>query len=308
MPSLQSRILEHLIRRAYLFNVNIPPQEMRARAEMAGGMNRPHKGVRIQPVQAGSVPAEWLIPDGSPDDRALLYLHGGAWYIGSPSLYHRFASGLAYDCNMRALVIDYRLAPENPYPAGFSDCLSAYEWLLHEGISNERIVVAGDSAGGNLALALLVALRDAGMPMPSGAVALSPATDLAGSGQSFVTRRHLDPFFAEMDTSTIVTNYITTHDPCEPYISPLYADLHGLPPLLIHVGDHEILLDDSVRFAERAREAGVEVELVVWPGMFHVFHIWGNILPEAKRANREVVEWVRGRLEPIQRLRGGKQP
>jgi acetyl esterase/lipase len=217
--------------------------------------------------------------------------------LGSPRLYRRYVSGLAQASGVRALVVDYRLAPEHPFPAGLEDCISAYEWLLQSGIPAQKIVVAGDSAGGNLTLALLVALRDRDQPLPVGAVTISPATDLAGTGTSQVTRKHLDPFFYRMSTNRIIEDYITIHNPCHPYISPLYADLHGLPPLLIHVGEHEILFDDAVRFGERAAQAGVQVELVVWPGMFHVFQLWGSILPEARLANTQIAGFVRQRLE-----------
>jgi acetyl esterase/lipase len=249
------------------------------------------------PVQVGAVPCEWLVPKGAPETSALLYLHGGAWFMGSPKMYRHFVSGLAQASGYPALVVNYRLAPENPYPAGLDDCLAAYEWLLQSGIPAERIVVAGDSAGGNLTLALLVALRDLGRPLPAAAVAISPVTDLASTGESYLTRRQLDPIFAGMGSSvTFIQDYIATHDPREPLISPLYADLSGLPPLLIHVGEHEILYDDALCFSERAQQAGVEVQTVVWPGMFHVFHLWGAVLPEGRQANAQVAEFIRGRL------------
>ena len=294
MPSIQSYIFDFWIRRLNLFNGgSYNPQQMRAQSERAGMLVKPQRGVRVLPVRAGTVPAEWLVPQAAPEGRALLYLHGGAWFLGSPRMYRRFVSGLAKMSGVRALVVDYRLAPEQPYPAALDDCLAAYNWLLGEGYPASGIVVAGDSAGGNLTLALLVALRDQGLPLPAGAVAISPATDLAGTGESNTTRRKLDPFFHKMGTSQIAKDYITNHDPCHPYISPLYADLHGLPPLLIHVGDHEILLDDALRFGERALQAGVQVKTVVWPGMFHVFQMWGSLLPEAKRANREIAEFIK---------------
>lgn len=298
MTSIQSHIFDFVIRRMTIFSDEADgPQAIRQRTERAGFMAQLARGVRMQPVEAAGVPAEWLVPDGAPEDRALLYLHGGAWMLGSPRMYRRFVSGLAEACGVRALVIDYRLAPEHPYPAALDDCLAAYTWLLESGISADKIIVAGDSAGGNLTLALLVRLRDEGKPLPAGAVAISPATDLAATGDSYRTRKALDPFFYKTGVSHAVLDYITTHDPRHPYLSPLYADLQGLPPLLIHVGDHEILLDDALGFGERARQAGVPVQTVVWPGMFHVFHMWGDLLPEAKRANSQVAEWVRGRLE-----------
>jgi acetyl esterase/lipase len=298
MASLQSHLFDFFIRHMNIFGGDgYDPQAVRQRSEQAGFMAKPQAHVQMLPVEAGAVPAEWLVPQAAPETSALLYLHGGAWFLGSPKLYRRFVSGLAQASGVRALVIDYRLAPEHPFPAALEDCISAYEWLLGSGIPAHKIVVAGDSAGGNLTLALLVALRDRGRPLPAGAVAISPATDLAGTGESQRTRRHLDPFFYKMGTNRIVEDYITSHDACHPHISPLYADLRGLPPLLIHVGDHEILFDDAVRFGEKAAAAGVQVKLVVWPGMFHVFQLWGSLLPEARRANAQIAGFVRQRLE-----------
>lgn len=297
MASIQTYILKFLIRRMNLFSGGPhDPQILRARIERSAIRARLHRNVQVAAVDAGSVPSEWLIPEGAPEDRALLYLHGGAWFMGSARTHRAFVSRLAYVSATRALSINYRLAPEHPFPAGLDDCVAAYEWLLHSGISPHQIIVAGDSAGGNLTLALLVALRDAGKPLPAGAVALSPATDLANTGESYTTRRRLDPYFANMGPSTIIPDYITDHDPHHPLISPLYADLRGLPPLLIHVGDHEILLDDAVRFGECAAAAGVEVTTVVWPGMFHVFNMFEPWLPEAHRANAEVVGFIKSRL------------
>lgn len=298
MSSIQSHILEFWIRRLSFFNSReFDPQKIRARAERASGKLKPHSQVRVVPADAGPVPAEWLIPPNAPPDRALLYFHGGAWYMGSAQTHRAFVSRLAYASGTKALSINYRLAPEHPFPAGLEDCIAAYEWLLQNGIAADKIVVAGDSAGGNLTLALLIALREAGKPLPAGAVALSPATDLAFTGESVTTRRHLDPFFSNAVPRTIVEDYITDHDPCHPLISPLYADLHGLPPLLLHVGEHEILLDDAVRFSNRAVAAGVDSKTVVWPEMFHVFQIFEPILPEARQANTQIAAFIRSRLD-----------
>ena len=296
MPSLQSHLVKAWLKRQQWFGgERVDPHFLRARLDRAAGRFRHHRRVQVVAVQAGPVPAEWLIPPVAPADRALLYIHGGAWFMGSSRTHRGLVSHLAYLSGVRALSIDYRLAPEHPFPAGLEDCLAAYEWLLQSGMAPDKVVVAGDSAGGNLALALLIALRDAGRPLPAAAVVLSPATDLAGTGESYRTRRHLDPLFSQMGAHTIVPAYITDHDPRHPLISPLHADLHGLPPLLIHVGDHEMLLDDAVRFGERAVAAGVEATTVVWPGMFHVFQLF-VFLPEARRANAQIAAFIRARL------------
>jgi epsilon-lactone hydrolase len=297
MASIQSRTMASWLRRQKFFSgEQIDPIKLRMRIERLAGKAPPPRRVRVVPVAADSVPGEWLIPRDAPHDRALLYIHGGAWFLGSTTTHRPLVSSLAYASRVRALSINYRLAPEHPFPAGLDDCLAAYEWLLRSGIAPDKIVVAGDSAGGNLTLALLIALRDAGKPLPAGAVAISPATDLTFTGESYTARAHLDPFFSDLGSNTIVEDYITDHDPRDPLISPLYADLHGLPPLLLHVGDHEALLDGVVGFGQRASAAGVDVQTVVWPGMFHVFHIFAAILPEARQANAQIAAFIRSRL------------
>jgi monoterpene epsilon-lactone hydrolase len=294
MASIQSSILKFVIKQANFFGgENIDPQRLRIRIEKLAGRFRAPKNVQVVTVEAGSVPSEWLIPSDVPQDRVLMYIHGGAWFMGSTRTHRGFVSKLSYTSGIRALSINYRLAPENPFPMGLDDCITAYEWLLQNGISADKVVVAGDSAGGNLTLALLLALRDAGKPLPAGAIAISPATDFTASGESYKSRIHLDPFFSNMGTTSILDDYIKNHDPRHPLLSPLYADLSGLPPLLIHVGDHEILLDDAVRFGDKAVAAGVEAQTVVWPEMFHVFQMFAPFLPEARRANTEIAAFIK---------------
>jgi len=298
MASIQSYVIKYWFRHLNVFGSGeYDPQAIRARTDQVGFFARPCKDVQVATINAGTVPSEWLTPGGAPPDRALLYIHGGAWYMGSANTHRAFVSRLAHASGICALLINYRLAPEHPFPAGLEDCIEVYDWLLHGGISANKIVVAGDSAGGNLTLALLVALREAGKPLPAGAVALSPATDLAFTGKSLQTRLHLDPLFSGGGPTTIVQDYITSHDPHEPLISPLYADLHGLPPLLIHVGDHEILLDDAVRFGEKALAAGVQAKTVVWPEMFHVFQLFTPLLPEARRAVKQIASFIRALMD-----------
>ncbi len=298
MASFQASVLKLILKRQRFFGRGeYDPLRLRSQMDRAAGRMTRQSKVRIIPELAGPVPAEWLIPLDATDDRVLLYLHGGAWFMGSSATHRGLVSYIAYHSGVRALSINYRLAPEYPFPAGLNDCISSYDWLLHCGISPQKIVVAGDSAGGNLTLALLVALRDTSKPLPGGAVALSPATDLTGTGESYITRRHLDPILSNLGSSTMLTDYITFHDPRDPLISPLYADLHGLPPLLIHVGDYEVLLDDSVRFGKCARAVGVNARVVVWPEMFHVFQIFIPFLPEARMSVVQVAEFIKSRIK-----------
>jgi monoterpene epsilon-lactone hydrolase len=293
MASVQSHLIKFIFRRMNLFGgEDIDVARLRNRTDRMAGRLPAHREVSVSQVDVEGVPSEWLIPEDTPDDRALLYLHGGAWFLGSTNLYRSFVSNLAYWCHTKALVINYRLAPEHPFPAGLEDCITAFNSLVSSGIPPDKIVVAGDSAGGNLSLALLVALRDRGYPLPGAAVAISPATDLTGSGESHQNCADVDPVLGGQQGNNIIQWYAGEHKLDHPWISPLFADLHGLPPILLHVGEHEILLDDSTRFAERARNCGVDATLVVWPEMFHVFQIF-SFIPEAKKANRQISEFIR---------------
>ena len=295
MTSFRAGLLNRLVSRLHLFGEDgADLGTLRRRVERAAPPVLPWARVRVEPVAAGAR-GEWVIPKRPAADRVLLYLHGGAWVMGSPRTHRALVADLARRAGVRALSLDYRLAPEHPYPAALDDAVAGYDWLLASGIEPGRIVVAGDSAGGNLALALLLRLRDAGTPQPAGAVLLSPVTDLGLGGASHATRKAVDPFFATADLRPFIASYAGAHDPREPYLSPLGADLRGLPPLLIHVGDHEVLLDDAVRLGERAHEAGVEARTVVWPGMTHVFQLQTFLLPEARRANVEIAAFIRSK-------------
>jgi monoterpene epsilon-lactone hydrolase len=297
MSSIQGKMIDFWFRhQGALGSTDMDPKAVRTRADRAGPFAWPHKGVKVLRVNANGVPSEWLIPARASKECALLYIHGGAWFMGSTSTHRALVSRIAYASSVRALAINYRLAPEFPFPEGLEDCICTYKWLLQNGIPASQIVVAGDSAGGNLTLALLLALRDRDVPLPAGAVALSPATDLAFTGESLQTRLQVDPIFFRGGPISIIQDYISNHDPHEALISPLFGDLHGLPALLIQVGDHEVLLDDALRFGEKAAAAGVDVTTVVWPEMFHVFQIFSPFLPEARRAIEQIADFIRWRL------------
>jgi acetyl esterase/lipase len=205
---------------------------------------------------------------------------------------------LAYICQTarcRALAVNYRLAPEFPFPAALSDCFSAYCWLLANGISPQKIVIAGDSAGGNLALSTLLALRDAGEPMPAAVVCISAITDLECSGESFNTKK--DPALTTGFVKTMIHHYIGGQNPRLPLISPHYGNLAGFPPMLIQVGEDELLLSDAVRLADNARTVGVDVQLVTWPKMWHVWHTFVPLLPEARQAVLDIGTFIQQRLQ-----------
>jgi acetyl esterase/lipase len=253
-------------------------------------------GMTAAPVDAGGVPAEWVaMPDADPE-RVLLYVHGGAHVSGSLNTHRRVAALLSEASGMRVLNVDYRLAPENPHPAAVDDAVSAYRWLLAQGVLPSRIALAGDSAGGGLAAATLVALRDQGAPLPGGAALISPWTDLTITAESYKTRADADPMLDADRLRESAAMYLGGADAATPLASPVHADLTGLPPLLVHVGDAEVLLDDSVTLAERASAAGVDVTLEVWPEMIHVWHAFAGLFPEAQQGIDRVGEWLRERV------------
>jgi monoterpene epsilon-lactone hydrolase len=296
MPSLAFHLNRLLLSQVNLWGLPetpIPEQRQRIN-KLARRIPKPRR-VAIEPVEAGGAPAEWLLPRDAPRDRALLYFHGGGFCICSLDTHRPLVAALAKAAGMPALSLDYRMAPEHPFPAALEDCLSAYRWLLSSGIPADKIALGGDSAGGNLALATLLALRQAGDPLPAAAVLLSPVTDLAGEPESRRSNAAVDLLLHEGPVH-MVAAYISDHDPSDPLISPLFADLHGLPPLLFHVGSDEILLDDSTCFVEKARQAGVDAQVEVWPGMWHVFQATPS-MPEARRSIEALGAFIRQRME-----------
>jgi acetyl esterase/lipase len=248
--------------------------------------------VTCESVNAGGVPAEWITAPGADPDRVILYLHGGGYVIGSINTHRAMIARISRASKARALAIDYRLAPEHPFPAAVDDSAAAYSWLLAQGYKPGKIVIAGDSAGGGLTLATLVALRDAGQPMPAGAVPISPWTDLEGTGDSVRSKAAKDPMVTQENLAGSAKQYYGSNDPKNPLISPLHAEYRGFPPMLIHVGEAEILLDDATRVAERAKRAGVDVELEVWDDMIHVWHVFAKLLPEGQQAIDKIGKFV----------------
>lgn len=232
--------------------------------------------------------------EGGRGDYIILQLHGGG-YIGAMRNAYRTFAGLYSEVSrgMSVLTIDYRVAPENPYPAALEDALKAYDWLLAQGWKEKQILLAGDSAGGGLELALCMYLKDQGRSLPAGIIAMSPWTDLTASGPSYEDNYELDPLFGNTRDSLIYNkDYVQDNDPKNPYISPLFGDYEGFPPLLIQVGSIEMLLSDSVLVAEKAREAGVPVKLTVYEGMFHIFQMALKLIPESRDAWVEIGKFL----------------
>jgi epsilon-lactone hydrolase len=258
----------------------------------------PPPGTSVDPVVADGVPCEWVAAPGVATDRAVLYLHGGAYTAGSLGTHRLHVANLSAACGVRVLNVDYRLAPEHPHPAGVDDAVTAYRWLLASGLAPDQVVIAGDSAGGGLAAATLVALRDRGEPTPAGGALISPWADLTMAAESYRTRADLDPMVSHEGLKPSADAYLAGRDPADPTVSAMFADLTGLPPLVIHVGDHEVLLDDAVALAERARAAGVDVDLWVAPEMIHVWHAFAGLIPEGQEALDRLAAWIRARLTP----------
>jgi epsilon-lactone hydrolase len=253
--------------------------------------------VSHQCVSAVGVDSEWIANGNAPLDKAVLYFHGGGFRLGSVSSHRELIARIAGASGYRVLAINYRLAPEHRFPAPLEDALSAYGWMLDQGLRPENIAFAGDSAGGNLVLTTMLGLRQRGLPLPAAGVLMSPWTDLAATGETYVSRADADPIHQRPMIAALAKNYLGEGgDPRDPLASPLYADLAGLPPLLIQVGDRETVLADSTMVADRARAAGVDVELQVWDGMIHVFQMFAE-LPEAHRAITSIAEFLQRHLQ-----------
>ena len=295
MPSLALRALVTMLRARPLPS-RATLEEVRARFESVAGLLPVAREALRQPVEEGALRGEWISVRGAPVDRAVLYLHGGAYALGSLATHRGLVSRIARAARLRVFSLDYRLAPEHPFPAAVDDAAAAYRWLIRSGLAPEHIVVAGDSAGGGLTVATLVSLRDAGERLPAAGVCLSPWVDLEVTGPSMIANAERDPIVHREGALRLAAAYLGPVSPRHPLASPIHADLGGLPPLLIHVGTAEALLDDAGRLAERARRAGVDVTYEAWPDMIHVWHFFAPLVPEARRALERVGAFIRERL------------
>jgi len=265
------------------------PVHLRQMAARVDSLGRQAKDVRTEGVMAGSVPATWFDPRGVRGDTVVLYLHGGAFIAETPVFHGSLLARICRAADARGLMVNYRLAPEHRYPAALDDCIAAYRWLLDQGFAAGRIIVAGDSAGGNLTLALLLRARDEALPRPAGAVAISPVTDLTFSGDSVRRNDGIDDMFSADLMDALVPVYLAQRDlRTHPHVSPVLGDYTGMPPLLLVVGSTELLLDDSVRVAQRCPGA----QLLVWNGMPHVFPGFA-FLPEAREATQRIGRFIR---------------
>jgi epsilon-lactone hydrolase len=302
MISTRARVLKFLLQHRHMFRFQYKKKlvdwtkeeailEFRQKVEAGSSkFGKLPENIEVTPVKINNIYAEWILPEQK-TNKIMLYFHGGGYVSGTCQSHRAVTAKFVTGSKVGALLFEYRLAPEHPYPAAVDDSIMAYRWLLDQGIAPSNIVFVGDSAGGGLCLATLLALRDQGTPLPVAAVAYSPVTDFTCSGESYRTKVKvcLSP---EGMAQALAKHYAGDEDPRLPYISPLFGDLKGLPPLLIFAGEDETLRDDSIMFAEKAKAAGVDVTLKVGEGMFHCYPAMAPLFPEATEAMEEICQFI----------------
>lgn len=254
-------------------------------------------GLTISQIDMGGIPGTLVEPASGSSDRTLLYIHGGGYVAGAPAGYHGLAGRYAHLLGAKVYMPDYGLAPEHPFPAAVEDTLASYSWLLDTGHQPDTIAFAGDSAGGALVVSVMVSARNAGLPLPAASVAISPWANLEHSGSSMTTRNGIDPTVNLTGLNLMAATYLNGARPNSPEASPVFADVRGLPPVLVQIGELEVMLSDAIRLASHLAENRVRVTLEVWPDMFHVWHLFAAILPEGERALRGSVAFIVQALE-----------
>jgi epsilon-lactone hydrolase len=292
VPSVEAEVVNELLRSMQFLELSL--DEQRRAVEAAAG-DVP-AGVSVAPIDADGVPCEWVTAASATSGRTVVSARGGGYCLGSLASNRRFCGLLTDITGARVLNVGYRNAPEHPFPAALDDVTRAYRWLLATGTPPTAIALAGNSAGGGLVLASLLALRDAGDPSPTAAIAISPWTDLAATGTSIASNATTEVMLDPAGVTLTARLYADPDQFRNPLVSPLYGDLHGLPPLLVHASSTEILRDDAVRFAARARAAGVDVTLAVVEGVPHVWHLFAGALPEADDALIDLAIWLGERM------------
>lgn len=307
MLSLRGRLFKALLQHRHLFRFQLRKEIidwsqyesiLRFRQQVEEGAGKFGKlpvGIQVLPEPIEGLYAEWIMPAEIAKDKIILYFHGGGYVSGTCNSHRSITAKFVKGSQIGALLFEYRLAPEHAYPAALEDSLLAYRWLLDYGIPPSNIVFLGDSAGGGLCLAALLALRDQGIPLPAAAVAYSPVTDFKCTGESYRTKAKVCLAPEGMATA-LARHYAGDEDPGLPYISPLYGELQGLPPLLIYAGEDETLCDDSIRFASKAKAAGVDVTLKIAEGMFHCYPAMAPLFPEATQAMNEICTFINRRI------------
>ena len=293
MISLRAKLMKKALQNSIkpLLSPHTSIKTQRLLTDIGLRMNLLPLGTHITPVDIDGLNAEWIAnKHHNSTDTIILYLHGGAYNIGSTKSHRNLTAHLAKASEATILLLDYRLAPEHPYPAALIDAVKAYKWLIDCGHLAEDIVIVGDSAGGGLAVATALSLKDEGLQMPRALGLISPWADMTMSGESVKSKADLDPMIRKDWLDAMINNYATDLPPDSPLCSPIYADLEGLPPVYIQVGSDEILLDDAVRLAQRIESSGGRVNLDVWEDMWHVWHFQAGLIPEANKAIEEMAD------------------
>ena len=296
MPSIRSKLLSGTMKsmKPILTGMDIPGQ--RKGMDLLRYIHPKNRTVELKSVEEGSPrPGKWAVPAEKFEGKMVLYTHGGAYVSGSSATHEPLICRLAEACRLPVLAYDYRLAPEHTYPAALEDAMAMFAWLQERGYAPSDIVVCGDSAGGGLTMALCMALRDRGLALPAAMVLLSPWTDLTENGDTHYSLQEKDPLISSEELREMALLYAGGEDLKNPYVSPFYGDFAGLPPVLIHVGSNEVLLDDSRKLATRMEAQGVEVDIDIYEGMWHVWHMFD--VPEARAAIRKIAYYIDTTLE-----------
>lgn len=306
MPSLRSRLFVFMLKHRHLLKLKKKQKiiidettslpELREEVEKgADFFGKLPPDFTLESVDINGIKAEWM-RSNEKKDQAILYFHGGGLVLGSIRAHRGIVAKFVKASQVPALVFDYALAPENPFPKGLNDCLAAYDYLLETGVSSDKIIFMGDSGGGNLVLTTLLALKEKNRALPAGAIALSPWTDLKNTSPSYIENAEKDELTWKNSQTVFSRYYCAGHDSGDPLISPVYGDLKGLPPILLFVGGDELMRDDSVRFAENAESAGVEVSLTIGQGLFHCYPACAPLFPEATQALEKIQAFIDQRL------------
>ncbi len=307
MPSFKSKLFVFILKHRHLMEFRLKRTtsvdeqtdltKLRAQVERGGGFwGKLPKGFELAPIDIDGLDAEWMYPPNTDKSKAILYFHGGGLVLGSISAHRSIVAKFVQDTGIGAMLFDYALAPENPYPAGLNDSLKVYQHMLDNGIKPENIAFMGDSGGGNLVYATMLALKEKNIPLPGAAVSLSAWTDLTNSGESWQFNDEKDTLCWKEAQKVFSGYYCVDNDPKNPLISPLFGDLSGLPPLLMFAGGDEGMLSDTTRFAEKAKSAGVDVTLRVGEGLFHCYPACAPIFPEATEAKDEICTFIKEKL------------
>jgi epsilon-lactone hydrolase len=299
--SIRAALMNFIIKRTIKLQLPQNAAEMKAfRKRMADAGNlmpKPSSGVTFEECQAGEVNCEWVRPEPASPTAVILYFHGGGYVLGDAVGHRNLSWRLACASGFRVLMVNYRLAPESPFPAALEDAIAAFDWLISQGYAPENIILGGDSAGGGLALATLLNLKNLGADLPAAAILISPWLDLTLSGPSYADNSASDPMLTSQVLKAWAESYLADRDAKAPLASPLFGDLQGLPPMLIHVGSTEILRSDAESLVDKVIEMGGTAALKVWPKMVHVFHLFAGRVPEAGQAIDELGSYCRASVE-----------